>query len=122
MMDIKPSETVLTGQWILEGGRPVADDVCKRILALTKSYLVEIGRDASGWNAPELRVTPYLLHQQLAYRALRTWLASDACEAMSKRSLMPAPHGHTAKIAPIASSETSWKPLAMPNRAHGRFS
>ena len=51
MMDIKPSETVLTGQWILQGGRPVADDVCKRILALTSSHLVEVGRDASGWNA-----------------------------------------------------------------------
>jgi hypothetical protein len=50
-MNIKPSETVLTGQWILQGGRPVADDVCKRILALTKSHLVEVGRDASGWNA-----------------------------------------------------------------------
>jgi Immunity protein 27 len=51
MMDIKPSETVLTGQCILQGGRPVADDVCKRILTLAKSYLVELGRDASGWNA-----------------------------------------------------------------------
>lgn len=51
MMDIKPSETVLTGQWILQGGRPVADDVCERILALTGSHLVKVGRDASGWNA-----------------------------------------------------------------------
>ena len=50
MMNIKPSETVLTGQWVLQGGRPVADDVCKRILALTKSHLLEVGRDASGWN------------------------------------------------------------------------
>jgi hypothetical protein len=50
-MDIKPSETALTGQWTLQGGRPVADDVCKRILALTSSHLVEVGRDASGWNA-----------------------------------------------------------------------
>jgi hypothetical protein len=50
MTEIRPSETVLTGQWILQGGRPVADDVCKRIHALTKSYLVEVGRDASGWN------------------------------------------------------------------------
>lgn len=50
-MDIKPSETVLTGHWILQDGRPVADDVCKRILALTNSHLVEVGGDASGWNA-----------------------------------------------------------------------
>jgi hypothetical protein len=50
MTSIDPSETVLTGQWIIQGGRPVADDVCKRIIALTKSHLQEIGRDASGWN------------------------------------------------------------------------
>jgi len=50
MTNLKPSETVLTGQWILQGGRPVADDVCTRILALTKSHLVEVGRDSSGWN------------------------------------------------------------------------
>jgi hypothetical protein len=51
MKAIKPSETVLTGRWILKGGRPVVDNVCERILALTESYLVELGRDASGWNA-----------------------------------------------------------------------
>lgn len=51
MTDIKPSETVLSGQWILQRGRPVADDVCKRILVLTSSQLVEVGGDASGWNA-----------------------------------------------------------------------
>jgi|SRR6516162_1583464 len=51
MIVIKPSETVLTGQWIFQDGRPVADRVCERILALTKSYLREVGRDASGWNA-----------------------------------------------------------------------
>jgi hypothetical protein len=50
MTILKPTETILTGQWVLKGGRPVADDVCKRILALTRSQLVEIGRDASGWN------------------------------------------------------------------------
>lgn len=50
MINIKPSETVLTGQSLLQGGRVVADDVSKRIYALTKSYLVEIGRDTSGWN------------------------------------------------------------------------
>lgn len=50
MMSINPSETLLTGQWFIQGGRPVADDVCKRIIALTKSHLQEVGRDASGWN------------------------------------------------------------------------
>lgn len=49
-MDIKSSETVLSGQWILQDGRMNADDVCERILALTSSYLVEVGRDVSGWN------------------------------------------------------------------------
>ena len=50
MKNIGPSEVLLTGQWILQGGRPVADDVCSRILALTQFYLVQVGRDASGWN------------------------------------------------------------------------
>lgn len=50
MMKIEPFETVLTGQWILRQGRVVADDTCKRIDALTKSHLVKIGRDASGWS------------------------------------------------------------------------
>jgi hypothetical protein len=49
-MNIKPSETVITGQWILQDGRPVADEDCTRIATLTKSHLVEVGRDPSGWN------------------------------------------------------------------------
>jgi len=49
MMKISPAETVITGHWIVRGGRLIADDVCDRILALTKSHLVEVGRDASGW-------------------------------------------------------------------------
>jgi hypothetical protein len=47
---IKSSETVLTGKCILRDGRPVADDVCKRILALANSYLVEVGRAQGGWD------------------------------------------------------------------------
>ena len=50
MMELKSSETLLTGQWILQDGRIVGDDVSQRIRGLTKSYLVLIGRDASGWN------------------------------------------------------------------------
>jgi Immunity protein 27 len=49
MIEIESFETVLTGQWILKDGRVVADDVSRRILSLTKSHLVEVGRDASGW-------------------------------------------------------------------------
>jgi hypothetical protein len=48
-MNIKADETMLVGQRVLKDGRPVADDVSKRIAALTKSHLVEIGHDASGW-------------------------------------------------------------------------
>lgn len=50
MMNIDPSETLLTGKWLLVGSRPVEDDVCKRIFALTNSYLVKLGSDASGWD------------------------------------------------------------------------
>jgi len=34
---------------ISSGRRGLTDDVTKRIYALTKSYLVELGQDASGW-------------------------------------------------------------------------
>jgi hypothetical protein len=50
MTSINPSETLLTGRWVIQDGRAVADDVCQRIAALTKSYLTEMARDASGWN------------------------------------------------------------------------
>jgi Immunity protein 27 len=49
-MEIKPSETLLTGRWIFENGHVVGDDVCKRIRSLANSYLVKIGADASGWD------------------------------------------------------------------------
>jgi hypothetical protein len=49
MMNIDPSETVLIGQWVLQGACPVADDVCNRIFTLTKLHLVKLGSDASGW-------------------------------------------------------------------------
>jgi hypothetical protein len=39
-----------TGRWVIQNGRPVADDVCKRIVALTKSHPEKIGPDGSGWN------------------------------------------------------------------------
>lgn len=48
--ELDPSETILTGQSILQGGHVVADDVSKRIYGLTNSYLVRLGQDASGWN------------------------------------------------------------------------
>jgi hypothetical protein len=48
-MNIKSDETILIGQWMLEDGRPIADGVSRRIAALTKSHLLEIGHDTSGW-------------------------------------------------------------------------
>jgi hypothetical protein len=50
-MSIDPSETILTGRWVLQGGRPVADGVCKRIFDLTEAHLVKVGSDATGWDA-----------------------------------------------------------------------
>jgi hypothetical protein len=47
---IKPSEKILTGRWIVCDGRTTADDVCQRIVALTKSHLVQVAKDESGWN------------------------------------------------------------------------
>jgi len=47
---IDPSETVLSGQWVLQEGRPVADNVCRRIFALAKSYFIKLGSDPSGWD------------------------------------------------------------------------
>jgi len=50
MSGIKPTEAVLTGTWVLQGGRVVGDEVCHRIQALVKSYLVKLRTDASGWD------------------------------------------------------------------------
>ena len=51
MTSIDPTETLLTGRWIAQGGRVVADDVSKRIVDLTQSHLHKIGVDDNGWNA-----------------------------------------------------------------------
>ena len=47
-MDLGPGETVLTGDWLPEGGRVVADDVCRRIEWLVESRLERLAADASG--------------------------------------------------------------------------
>jgi hypothetical protein len=49
-MKIEPFETELTGQWVVEDGRIIADEVCRRIEALISSHLTQIGKDSSGWN------------------------------------------------------------------------
>lgn len=49
-MKLHPTEIVLTGAWVVDGSRMVADAVCQRIEALVSSHLRLIGRDASGWD------------------------------------------------------------------------
>jgi hypothetical protein len=49
-MKLLPTEACLTGKWALENGSLVADEVCARIEDLTRSYLRELARDASGWD------------------------------------------------------------------------
>jgi hypothetical protein len=50
-MKIDPSETVLTGNWVEDHGRVIADQMCERINALIQTHLEELGRDPSGWDA-----------------------------------------------------------------------
>lgn len=50
MKSISPSETEITGNWLISEGRVTADENCARIFDLTKEYLVELDRDSSGWD------------------------------------------------------------------------
>lgn len=50
MKMIAPNETEITGKLLLSQGRVVGDDACNRIADLTKNYLIELGRDSSGWD------------------------------------------------------------------------
>lgn len=49
-MKLLPTESLLTGTWLMHDGRIIADDVCKRIDWLVRMHLHELGRDASGWD------------------------------------------------------------------------
>jgi hypothetical protein len=51
MIKLKPTETQLTGKWLLRDGRVVGDETCQRIRELITSHLKELGRDPSGWDA-----------------------------------------------------------------------
>jgi hypothetical protein len=44
-----PSETEITGRWLTDGGRTIADGPCRRIDALRQQYLEQIEVDGSGW-------------------------------------------------------------------------
>jgi hypothetical protein len=48
-MDLAPSETVLTGQWIVQDSTVHADDVSRRIEWLVRARLARVAADASGW-------------------------------------------------------------------------
>ena len=50
MTKITATETELTGTWLSQGGRLVADETCQRISELITSHLEERGRDSSGWD------------------------------------------------------------------------
>ncbi len=50
LMIIQPTETKITGNSILENGKPVADASVKRIYDLIEHELVEIGRTDDGWS------------------------------------------------------------------------
>lgn len=44
------NETEITGKWLMSQGCVVADETCQRIVDLTNGYLLELGRDSSGWD------------------------------------------------------------------------
>lgn len=49
-MKLLPTETRLTGRWLLKDGSVVGDEVAARIEELIRTHLRELGRDASGWD------------------------------------------------------------------------
>ena len=51
MKMIASHEIEITGRLLLSQGRVVGDNACDRIADLTKNYLIELGRDSSGWDA-----------------------------------------------------------------------
>lgn len=50
MMNIQPNETSITGKWIIEDGKLVADAATNRINYLTANVLVEVARSEDGWS------------------------------------------------------------------------
>jgi Immunity protein 27 len=47
---ILPHETRISGNWIPTDQGLIEDENCKRISKLINGHLIEVGRDASGWN------------------------------------------------------------------------
>lgn len=50
LMNIQPNETKITGNWVIENGKPVADAAAKRINHIIKNDLVKIGCSDDGWS------------------------------------------------------------------------
>ena len=48
---LRPSETLLRGEWIVRANAVVPDETCKRIEALTTSLLKHLASDATGWDS-----------------------------------------------------------------------
>jgi hypothetical protein len=51
LMKLRPDETDLVGRWISENGQVQADDVCKRIEALTANQLkkIAVSKEWGAW-------------------------------------------------------------------------
>ena len=49
-MELQANETLLDGNWFVQNGRVVVDDVSKQIEWLIKSSLERLADDSSGWD------------------------------------------------------------------------
>ncbi len=49
-MEIAPIETLITGKWISQGGRVIADEGCSRIDKLVRSHLIKLADAMEGWD------------------------------------------------------------------------
>ena len=49
-LPLRSGETELVGNWVVQAGSVVADDVSKRIEVLISSTLKEIGSSEDGWD------------------------------------------------------------------------
>lgn len=47
---ILPTETEIVGSWVIEQGRPKADDAARRIDELVNGYLEDVAASEDGWS------------------------------------------------------------------------
>lgn len=50
-MIINSNEIQIIGHWVVKNGAVTVDSNCERISNLTQGFLIEQGRDESGWDA-----------------------------------------------------------------------